>query len=340
MIIFTSLAAQATDSEWKWETYQGISQWRADATEDESGCGGGSKTHSQTLQLQHNKKNASIGNWGHGPTQGTFDGNTLHIPERTIPDGGGKSKLHAFDLKFTSDCSSFAGTYRWDYRDSQQSCSGTTTLRGTRTNGKECPEKSLRTEVNDNRIELNKILTLRKEEKELEHKAWLLSNKDEKSQMLKKLTEKRNQNIDQIEKLQSKVESSYRKMLNKDPNNFWANWDLAELEKSKGNYKAYIDYFDRAASTLDPNTNNILKKKVANDLGLSEFPTIISPTMRKISDDVHNLQDGRIYDLNIPKDEPTKWENFKMKLQSALDSKNFMHNIVNEIVGLPPAQNE
>lgn len=337
LIVFTSLAVQAADSGSAWESYQGVSQWRVDVTEDESGCGGGKKVHSVLLQLQHDKKNVGVGDWGHGLTQGTFDGNALHVPERTIPDGAGRSRLYAFDVTFTVDCSSFGGAYRWDYRDSQQSCSGSTSLRGTRTDGAGCPEKSLRTEVNENRIELNKLFALRQEEKALESQAWALRKEDETSPTLKKLNEKLNRNIGQIEELQPKVEGKYRKMLNKDPNNFWANWDMAELEKNKGNYKAYFDYFDRAASTLDPNTNSIVKKKVADDLGLSDFPTIVgSPFVQKISDNAHNLQGGRIYDVTVQKDEPTNWEKFKMKLQSVFDSKNYVHNVVDEIVGLPP----
>lgn len=335
-----ALAVQTASSESAWEKYQGVSQWSVAVTEDETGCGGGSKTHSRSVQLQHNQKSVGVGNWGHGQTKGTLGGNTLSMPERTIPDEGGTSKLHAFNIEFTPDCSGFAGSYRWDYRGSGQSCSGSTALRGTRTDGASCPQKSLRTEVNEYRIELNKILALRKEEKELAHKALLLSIENidnEESPMLKKLNEKRNQNINKIDSLQPKVESSYRKILNKDPDNFWANWDMAELEKSKGNYKAYFDHFDRAASTLDTNTNNVMKKKVANDLGLSEFPEIVrSPIVKKISDDAHNFEGRSIYDILVKKDDLSNWEKFKMKLQAVFDSKNFVHNAVNEIVGLPP----
>lgn len=333
IIVFSSLAVQAED--FVWETYQGATQWSVSVTEDESGCGGGKKVHSIALQLQHNQKSVGVGNWGHGPTKGTFSGNTLSIPERTIPDSGGTSKLYAFNVEFTPDCSGFAGAYRWDYRGQGQSCSGSTSLRATRTDGNGCPEaKEQKTEVNVVREGLDRLLRLNKELRDLDRKIALLGE-EESSSLRAELYINLKRKGDQFDILRPKIEENYRTILNKDPDNFWANWDIAELEKSRGNYKAYFDHFDRAVTNeRTESVSKVLKKKAAEDLGLSEFPTIVgSPSVRKISDDMNSRQGVSVYNVNVdvPK-EPSKWERFKMKVWTAIAPE--FHNAVNELVGV------
>lgn len=347
--VLTALTIQAADSGFVWENHQGVSQWSVAVTEDESGCGGSSKTSSRAVLIQHNLKIADVGNWAHGSARGTFSGNTLSVPERTIPDSGGMSKLYAFNIVFTPDCSGFVGKYRWDYRGSGQSCSGSTSLRGTKTGGKGCPEAKeqktevaageQKTEVNVVREGLDRLLSLNKEIRALDRKIALLGEQElnaEKSPLRTELYSDLHRKVNQAEILQPKIEENYRKILNKDPDNFWANWDLAELEKSRGNHKAYFDYFDRAVTNeRTESVSKQLKKKAADDLGLSEFPEIVrSPTVRKISDDMNSRQGVSVYNVNVdvPK-EPSKWEKFKIKVWTAI-SPDF-HNAVNELVGVP-----
>ncbi|MBI4141762.1 hypothetical protein HY484_02450 [Candidatus Woesearchaeota archaeon] len=349
LIFLVSSIAVVAQSAFTWEQYVGSSQWRVSVTEDESGCGGGVKTTSVPVQINHNMKGATVGNWAHGTASGTFSGNTLSLPQRTIPDEGGMSKLHAFNLEFTPDCSGFVGSYRWDYRSQYQSCSGSTGLRGTSVDGKGCPvakeqktEVSVgeeKTEVNVVREGLDRLLKLKKEMQDLDSKMALFGEQEinaEKSSLRAELYKDLNRKVDQMEVLQPKVEANYRKILNKDPDNFWANWDMAELEKSRGNHKAYFDYFDRAVTNeRTESVSKELKKKAAVDLGLSEFPTILrSPAVKKISDDMNSRQGVNVYNVNVdvPK-EPSKWEKFKMKVWTAIAPDT--RNVVNEIVGLP-----
>ncbi len=349
LIVLASCVAVAAQSSWTWENYAGSSQWRVDVTEDETGCGGSSKTSSRAVQIQHNLKIADVGDWAHGNARGTFSGNTLSMPERTIPDAGGTSKLYAFTMEFTSDCSGFAGKYKWDYRGPQQACSGSTALRGTRTDGKGCPSANeqktevaageQKTEVNKAREGLDRLLLLNKEIQDLDHKIFLLGEQEmnaEKSPLRAELYADLNRKVDQADVLQPKVEANYRNILNKDPDNFWANWDLAELEKSRGNHKAYFDYFDRAVTNERmESVSKQLKKKAAEDLGLLEFPTIQgSPMVRKLSDDMAGRQGVSMYTVNVdvPK-EPSKWEKFKMKVWTAIAPDTY--NTINELVGVP-----
>ena len=352
-VVVILLVSSISVAAFTWDNYAGSSQWSVSVTEDESGCGGSSKTSSRAVSIQHNLKAADVGNWAHGGARGTFSGNTLSMPERTIPDEGGTSRLYAFNIEFTPDCSGFVGKYRWDYRGQGQSCSGSTALRGTRADGKGCPEAKEqkaevepKTEVNVVRDGLDRLLKLKKETQDLDHKVYLLDKqlremgkKAEESSLHNELYKSISRNVGQMEVLQPKVEENYRKILNKDPDNFWANWDLAELEKSRGNYQAYFDHFDRAVTNeRTDSVSKELKKKAAEDLGLSEFPTIIrSPAVRKISDDINSRQGVNVYNTNVdvPK-EPSKWEKFKMKVWTAIAPD--MHNSVNELVGVQKSE--
>jgi hypothetical protein len=129
---------------WTWEEFKGTTQWKVEATDDESGCGGGLKTKDVVSIMQHDGEMVDITSLGHGRVRGGFMGNKLTIPPMTIPDGSGQSKLSSVDLAFTPDCRGFSGRYTWDYRDSMMSCSGTTTVRGERLDAAGCPEPERR----------------------------------------------------------------------------------------------------------------------------------------------------------------------------------------------------
>lgn len=266
-----------------------VTQWRVDVTEDESACGGGVSTKSRSVQIQLDPSSAVVGDWGHGKVQAAFVGNTISIPKRTIPDEAGSSTLSQFMIKFNPDCSSFSTKYSWDYRDSQMSCSGSTTLRGTRTDGKGCPETEEETKAKAEDQEKQKAADLRTE---LE-KAHADPNQESK-------------------------ENRYKEVLAKDPKNFWANWDMAELKKKQGDYKEYFDYFDKAVSNPSTTkiTGEILRGIAIKKFHLSEPPTTANSLLLKsaVDNELKGWEGGRIYNVDLPKEEKTNWEKFKIKI--------------------------
>ena len=257
------------------ENYVGSTEWRVDVTEDETGCGGSMTTKSVALYIQHNKQIADVGNWEHGSAKGAFIGNKLSLPGRTIRDGVGNSKLSEFDLTFTNDCSSFSGKYGWDYADSYSRCSGYTSLRGTRIDGKGCPEEAEQTEE----LKTKKIADIR------------------------------------MEQDNAVKENDYNDILEKDPKNFWANWDMAELKKKEGKYDEFLKYLDKATSNekIYKETREVLKKEGANSLHLSEFPTRDkSPILRIELEEVDKFDHVFVHELKVPKDENNEKWHFKI----------------------------
>jgi len=123
------------------DDYVGTTHWSVQLTEEDT-CGGGSYTTQQYVTIAHNGNYAEVSSWGHGPMQGTWGGNLLAFPRRTISDPPGTSTLSAFDLVFSPDCDSFAGSYDWVYSGPDGGCTGTTSLSGTRTDGSGCPSPS------------------------------------------------------------------------------------------------------------------------------------------------------------------------------------------------------
>src|SRR3989338_1313384 len=348
LIFFVSTVSAEVSLPWTWSSYVGTSQWRVDVTEDETACGGETTTAPYTISIIHNLTSAKINNFVHGDVSGVFEGNILHIPGRTIPDGSGTSVLSSYDITFSQDCSSFAAKYYWDYSDSYGSCSGSTTLRGTAYKG--CPAPTvvpvippveppsteyLRSEISNARHDLNEGSALRSlmniHQQEIDFK-----RNSEFADSVKELEELIKDEKNKLNQLESKIEAEYKVILDKDPSNFWANWDVAELKKQQGKYDEYFAYFDRDASNKNifENTKNELKKKVAEDFGFSEFPTVDkSNIVRTLGDDMNRWQGGTIYDVNLPKEAAADKKTWSMKLYNILYSDSY--SIVNELVGLP-----
>lgn len=287
-----NVAAQATQSKWKWETYTGVTHWRVTVTDDETGCGGGYESDTYNVSIHHNLQIADIDDFGHGDVRGTFTGNILSIPPKTIPDGSGTSKLTEANVVFDSECSGFEGKYYWDYKDSYQACSGSTVFTGTRTDPKGCPEPGLGMQILDARADADK----------------------------------------------GSQELRYGAILEKDPKNFWANWDMAELKKKQGNYNEFFNYYNKAISneSIVQETREKLKKRTLEDLHLSEFPSRdTSPILRIEQDELKNWNGGSLYNVQFPKEEAKNMENWKIKLWGILVPNSY--NIINEIVGQPKA---
>ncbi len=135
LVLFLISTAYADTTPWAWNSYVGVSHWKVTYSEDDTACGNDPPivTGQYTTDIKHNLASASLEDV-HGPVSGTFvSGNVLDIKKRTVPDQGGTSTIYDYSLFFTTDCGSFAGSYKWDYSDQYQSCSGTTKLSGTNT---------------------------------------------------------------------------------------------------------------------------------------------------------------------------------------------------------------
>ena len=193
-----------------WETHEGVTSWKVQVTDDLRACGESAKTKVYTFSITHNQKVARIADPVHGMASGTFEGDVLHVVSRTIPDGSGSSKLSAFDVIFT--CTAIQAKYRWDYKDSQMSCSGTTEWRGTRSDGTACP-------------------------------GTITPQPD----LAKEITEIRSE------------EDKLKAALAKDPKNFWANWDMAELKKNPAK-----DVVLKSGDLVIVPEKNSLKDKIFN----------------------------------------------------------------------------
>ncbi len=292
-LALSNVAAAQTPS-WTFDKYVGTTQWQVDLTEDETGCGATElKYESYGVTIQHNLQIADVSSWGHGGARGSFSGNVLSIPGRTIPDGAGESKLYAVDLAFTPDCLGFQGSYRWDYKDSNMQCSGTTTLKGKRSGSIECPG------VQETQEQARDIILKAREE------------------------------FDTIQK-----EKMYQQILDKDPTNFWANWDLAELKKKQGNYNDFFKHFDKAVSNekIFQDTREKLKEEAANRLRLSELPTKgKSPILRIETGELDNWDGKFLNKITVPK-EPTKAK-WYFKIWNLFKPNSY--KLVNDAIGLP-----
>jgi hypothetical protein len=295
-LTFGGLAGAQTPG--TFSTHVGVTQWNVDVTEDETACGSsGLKMANYVLSIQHNSEIADVGNWGHGPARGTFYDNRLRMPARSIPDGSGTSDLHAFDLLFTEGCRSFNGSYRWDYRDSYTQCSGTTTLKGRRMDAGGCPTV----------VSQVVATTLR------EQIAQARTDPDDRSR-----------------------ESRYKEILAKDPKNFWANWDLAELKKKQGKYGEFFQYFDQATTNEDiyPKTREKLKDEVLKRFNLSKYPAErTSPILRMVRQEADGWNGGIIFNENVPKEAAADKPKWYIKLWRSFSR--YAHTIVSDIAGLP-----
>ncbi|VVB65554.1 Uncharacterised protein [Candidatus Gugararchaeum adminiculabundum] len=304
-----------------------------------------------TVSLEHNKASVKLSDYGHGEVTGTFiSPNILSVPGRTVQDGPtGSSVLSATDLFFTTDCSTFTGRYTWDYSDPYGSCSGSTTLNGRNTKAG-CPAStvpvvippvnppsgaSVAAEISAVRPDLNTVLEARRlRDKQQAYALELEFDKSgvDNSAMIKLENKWIADETKKIDAAEPALEAKYKAILEKDPANFWANWDMAELKKTQGNYNDYITYFDSAASNKNviSDAGPVLKQKVAEDLGLSHFPTPeSSPMMQRVRDEAKTRQNGQIYNVDVPSKAKADDEVWKIEFSTALSSKLFNH--INEV---------
>lgn len=101
-------------------------------------------------------------------------------------------------------------------------------------------------------------------------------------------------------------EKKYKDILAKDPTNFWANWDMAELKKNEKKYDEYLKYVDAATKNenIFKETGEKLKQRAATSLHLSEFPSpTSSPILRYEMDELDDWPGGYVNNVLVPKEQ-------------------------------------
>lgn len=295
-VLLPLLSAQASPPIWSWNTYTGSVSWQVTATEDDTGCGQGVNTEQFSISIQHNGATAVMGDVGHGPATGTFiSPNILHIPARTVSDPPGTSKISDYDIFFTTDCSAFAARYTWDYSDQYGSCSGSTSLSGSNSQG--CPaqppsEDTEQEKVIDARKDLRRYLDLKDKLRDLEY--WQRLGVDN----INEIEDTNNKIFD----LETSVNMKYRAILNANPKSFFANWDMAQKALSDGNGILSYLFLNAALNNLTESMKNTMQKNMANKLGFSKPPTKEnSAVVREESSEGDNWQ-GSIYGQDFQKE--------------------------------------
>jgi len=288
-LAYGETGATSTTSDWSWNTYSGLSSWNVRITEDEHLCEGGQiYTKEMSVGFKHSGKTAVMTSVGHGPSTGTFvSGNVLHFPQRIVSDPPGKSQLSDYDLTFTPDCSLFTGGYNWHYSGPRgDSCDGSTRLIGYNEN-KGCPTQSSVTVVPTSTSSIAQtpadwyLVPLAQVHSDLERDQdyrftldWVQNweglevpggdwvgrqpkNDYEKDEVYAAMDA-----MLQIKTLEPKIEAKYKTILDADPNNYWANWDMAQLKLSQGHYNENNYYLQKALDNknLAEATREFLKK--------------------------------------------------------------------------------
>jgi len=90
---------------------------------------------------------------------------------------------------------------------------------------------------------------------------------------------------DEIDKAEAGIETRYQAILSTDPGNVQANWDMAELRKSQGNYDEYKAYMDKALGKISDIQAQTIRTGVQSGLGLQSAPT---PDTSKVVQHVGN----------------------------------------------------
>ncbi|WP_321506034.1 hypothetical protein [uncultured Methanoregula sp.] len=324
--------ASGTTNGWNWNTYTGVSSWNVRIIEDESRCEGGQVyTEDISVGIKHSGNTAVMTSVGHGPATGTFtSGNVLHFPSRTVSDPPGKSRLSVYDLTFTPDCSLMSGGYDWSYSGPTGSCSGSTGMRGYNENSAGCPAQPVTT--------VNPVVPLLEQPWAITHqKEIALAHSDLTEYLdLVDMTKKWQfaainfdkpggdpdtvddakaaiaSNKAKITVLEPKVEAEYKTILTADPNNYFANMDMAELKKNQGNWNEYSYYIQKSLANhnLDEKTREFLKYDIAtkNGFNVADLPTPEkSPILQKVSAEGSTIQ--KIYNQDVSKDasDPSRW---------------------------------
>jgi len=328
----------ATNTGWSWNTYSGVSSWNVRITEDEHLCEGGQiYSEEMSVGFKHSGESARMTSVGHGAATGTFvSGNVLYFPARIVSDPPGKSQLSSFDLTFTPDCSLFTGGYDWSYNGPTGSCKGSTHLEG-HNDAQECPVQSLVTTVPTQSPTVVQtpsdwyLVPLAQAHSDLERdqdyrfkldwvQHWdglnvpggdgggrLPVNDFEKGEVYAAMDA-----LNQINTLEPKIEAKYKAILATDPNNYWANWDMAQLKLSQGHYEENNYYLMKALGNknLAEATRWFLWQDYAKnyDFGLPdpEMWHDQSPIIKTLSNEGSTIQNINGQDVSKNSADPTQ----------------------------------
>ena len=122
--------------------------WSITETMGSNTCGevpGSQNTYSITVTVSGNSVTVVT---PAGTFTGTIDGDQLEWTG-SYPDDGGTTTINSMDLTVSANGSSVSGTTSWSWTDGTESCSGTTTVNGTRTSGGGGGGGSTESEPND-----------------------------------------------------------------------------------------------------------------------------------------------------------------------------------------------
>lgn len=309
-------SAQAAQT-WSWSTYTGTTTWYVANVEDQGGCDGPVITNRYNgVTIQFRNGSAVLGNMGHSSVGGTFvSSNILHVDSRTVADPPGESTLSAYDVLFSGDCLNFMAKYTWDYSgpDTVGPCSGTTSLTGTNNAGS-CPgppeplippTPPPSTQEVDNMVagarpDLSRALELMDLMEKQQALVFEWQNRPEMADMVRQENTWIANERAELKTLQPKVEKEYAAIFVKDPNNFNANWDMAQFKKGDGQIPEFVKYVNAALS--DEKTavgkRDDLRHYVAGQMKMADVPTPDSSDfVRQTGVDGDAVQSAYGYDL-------------------------------------------
>jgi len=328
LVLVNPAAAANSPSSWSWNTYRGPYQWQVTVIEDQTGCEGPVLTNQYTVPIQYNGETAVVGDVGHGPATGSFvSGNILHVPGRTVADPPGSSILSAYDVFFTTDCTAFAAKYTWDYSGSDGSCSGSTRLNGASNSG--CPGMAATTATTpvttptattattlpgetpevlptippaSNAYLTADIVAAKKDLNTLNDLQYAQSFNDITPRFADLFVTNDGLSSEdrrsRIAELNQKTENELKAILVKDPYNYYANMDMAELKKSQLKKDEYDQYLNAALNNpkVAEDTAKTLRDYIAgqdkmvkwpstsNSAAVSQADSEIPPVLKKLLD--------------------------------------------------------
>ena len=307
---------------WSWSTYTGTTTWYVANVEDQGGCNGPVITNRYNgVTIDFRNGSAVLGDMGHGSVGGTFvSSNILHVDSRTVADPPGESTLSSYDVLFTGDCLNFVAKYTWDYSgpDTVGPCSGTTSLTGTNNAGS-CPQveqplipptpppstQEVDRMITSARPDLDRALELMDLIEKQQAVVFEWQNRPDMADAVAQENTWIANERAELKTLQPKVEGEYAAIFVKDPNNFDANWDMAQFKKAEGQIPDFIRYVNNALG--DEKTaagkRDDLRHYVAGQMKTADVPTPeSSPFVRQEGVDGDAVQSVYGYDITRQKE--------------------------------------
>jgi len=337
MVLFLPAAAEVSPS-WNWNTYTGTVTWQVTVTEDQTGCGGPVLTDRYTVPVQFRAGSAIMGDVGHGAASGTFtSGNVLHIDSRSVADPPGSSDLSAYDVSFTPDCSAFSAKYTWAYTGPDGNCDGSTSLSGMAMST-QCPAASpdLTADIVAAQQDLKKLT-------DLQYTQTITDTSPQFARLASLVSESDGLTSDErrstIADLSKKTQTELQAILAKDPANYYANLDMAELQKSQYDNDAY---YKSAIAALSNRQNaeakeDQLSKYILQQEELATLPTTAnSAAVSEVDSEIPPLLKTLLgHDVSSVFSDSKKA--LKAYLYSAFCERNcdYLTNSVNEAAGAP-----